>query len=309
MSGSSSKADLQLSGLLNVNKPEDVTSRQVVNQFQKLVRPARVGHAGTLDPLATGVLVLCVGSSTRLIRFVQDQPKEYIGEFILGKRSDTDDITGEVVETPDCPVIEREQLERLLPTYRGSIEQTPPQFSAVHVNGRRAYDLARQGKTVEIKPRTVEVYELEIVKFEFPRFQLRIVCGSGTYIRSIGRDLGEDLDVGATMTSLVRSRIGEFKLESALSLEEPPTLEAITAHLQPPIKAVPHLPHYRCDARELRAISLGQKLTGPPERLPETDEITEVAIVSPAGELAAIAEWDRPHQRLSPRQVYAQRPD
>ncbi|QDT28096.1 tRNA pseudouridine(55) synthase TruB [Gimesia panareensis] len=307
MSGSSSKAGLQLSGLLSVNKPQDVTSRQVVNQFQKLVHPARIGHAGTLDPLATGVLVLCIGQATRLIRFVQDQPKEYIGEFVLGKRSDTDDITGEVVDTPDCPVIEREQLEHYLSNYRGSIEQIPPQYSAVHIDGRRAYDLARRGESFEIEPRTVDVYELEVSEFEFPRFQLRIVCGSGTYIRSIGRDLGEDLGVGATMTSLVRTRIGEFNLDSSLSLEKPPTLETITAHLQPPIRAVPHLPHYQCDARELRALRLGQKLTCDPARLPDVDEIIEIAAITPDGDLVAIAEWDRSHQRLSPRQVYAER--
>jgi tRNA pseudouridine55 synthase len=307
MSGSSSKAGLQLSGLLSVNKPQDITSRQVVNQFQKLVRPARVGHAGTLDPLATGVLVLCVGQATRLIRFVQDQPKEYIGEFVLGKRSDTDDITGEVVDTPDCPVIEREQLERCLPHYTGRIEQIPPQYSAVHINGRRAYDLARQGKEFDIKPRTVDVYELELCEFEFPRFQLRIVCGSGTYIRSIGRDLGEALGVGATMTSLVRTRIGEFDLESSLSLTEPPSLETITDWLQPPVTAIPHLPHYQCEEREIRALRLGQKLTGDPARLPEVDEIIEIAATTPDGDLVAIVEWERAQNQLSPRQVYAER--
>lgn len=307
MSGSSSKAGLQLSGLLCVNKPQGITSRQVVNQFQKLVCPARIGHAGTLDPLATGVLVLCIGQSTRLIRFVQDQPKEYIGEFVLGKRSDTDDITGEVVDTPDCPVIEREQLERCLPHYTGRIEQTPPQYSAVHIDGQRAYDLARQGKEFDIKPRTVDVYELELSEFQFPRFQLRIVCGSGTYIRSIGRDLGAELGVGATMSSLVRTRIGNFDLESALSLEEPPTLESITDRLQPPITAVPHLPHYQCDEREQRALRLGQKLTCDPARLPEVDEIIEIAATTPDGDLVAIADWERADHRLSPRQVYAER--
>lgn len=308
MSNSPSKTGPALSGLLSINKPQGITSRQVVNQFQKLVRPAKIGHAGTLDPLATGVLVLCLGSATRLIRFVQEQPKEYIGEFVLGKRSDTDDITGQVIDTPDCPVIEQEQLERCLPAYLGNIKQTPPRFSAVHINGKRAYDLARKGDSFEINPRTVEIYELELQSFDFPRFQLRILCGSGTYIRSLGRDLGEDLGVGATMTSLVRTRIGEFDLGNSLSLEEPPTLESITSHLKPPVTAVPQLPCYHCDERELVSLSQGQKLTGDPERLPDTDEITEIAVITPGGSLAAIADWERPLNRLSPRQVYVAPP-
>ena len=126
MSSKKSGADLKISGLLNINKPQDITSRQVVDQVQKLIKPARVGHAGTLDPLATGVLVLCTGSNTRLIRFVQQQPKEYIGEFLLGKRSDTDDITGEISETADCRQVTLQELETCLPAFEGRIQQIPP---------------------------------------------------------------------------------------------------------------------------------------------------------------------------------------
>tara|TARA_R110002111_G_scaffold262875_1_gene342486 strand:- start:29560 stop:30486 length:927 start_codon:yes stop_codon:yes gene_type:complete len=294
------------SGLLNINKPQNITSRQVVDQIEKLVKPAKAGHAGTLDPLATGVLVVCIGSVTRLIRFVQEQTKEYIGEFILGKRSDTDDSCGNISDTPDCPVITREQLEACLPAFRGQIEQVPPQFSAVHIKGRRAYDLARRGKSFEIQPRTVEVYELELVRFEFPRFQLRIVCGSGTYVRSLGRDLGEQLGTGAIMSSLVRTRIGQFNLESAINLDEELSLESITRELQPAASAVTQLPHYQCNERELQSLSQGQKLVCHPDRLPDTRQITEIAVITQEGELAAIAEWDRSINQLSPRQVYYQ---
>jgi len=304
---SSKKAvGLNLSGLLNIHKPQDITSRQVVDQIHKLVKPAKAGHAGTLDPLATGVLVVCIGSATRLIRFVQEQPKEYIGEFFLGKRSDTDDISGNVTDTPDCPVITREQLEACLPDFRGQIEQIPPQFSAVHIDGQRAYDLARRGKSFEIRPRTVDVYELELVSFEFPRFQLRIFCGSGTYVRSLGRDLGEQLGVGAIMSALVRTRIGQFNLASALNLDEELSLDTIVQQLQPAASAVTCLPHYECNEQELQSLSQGQKLTCTPDRLPDTKQITEIAVITPAGTLAAIAEWDRSINQLSPRQVYHQ---
>lgn len=303
---SNKTVDLNLSGLFNVHKPEGITSRQVVNQIQKLVRPTKTGHAGTLDPLATGVLVVCIGSATRLIRFIQDQPKEYIGEFVLGKRSDTDDITGNIMETSDFPIITREQLEFCLPTYQGQIEQVPPQFSAVHINGQRAYDLARRGESFEIQPRTVEVYEIELIEFEFPRFQLRIVCGSGTYIRSLGRDLGEQLGCGAVMTSLVRTRIGDFKLDSGMKLNEDLDLESLAAQLHPAELAVNHLFQYLCNTKELDDLCHGRVIECSPERLPTDDEQHEIAVVTSDGTLVAITEWKRELNQLAPRQVYYQ---
>lgn len=306
MSSQNTATGLKLSGLLNIHKPPEITSREVVNQIQKLVKPMKAGHAGTLDPLATGVLVVCIGSATRLIRFVQDQPKEYVGEFVLGKRSDTDDITGNVIETPDCPHVTRAQLASCLPDFLGQIEQVPPHYSAVHIDGQRAYARARRGESFEIQPRTVEIYELELTDFQFPRFQLRIVCGSGTYIRSIGRDLGEKLGTGATMNSLVRTRIGQFNLNSAMQLEEDLSLESITQHLQPTALAVTNLPQYQCNEQELLFLSQGRKLECNPDRFPDTNQITEIAIMTSAGTLAAIAEWDQSIHQLSPRQVYYQ---
>ncbi|MDF1744293.1 MAG: tRNA pseudouridine(55) synthase TruB [Gimesia sp.] len=297
---------LKLSGLLNIHKREGMTSRQVVDRIQKLVKPAKAGHAGTLDPLATGVLVVCIGSATRLIRFVQEQPKEYIGEFILGKRSDTDDISGNVTATPDCPRLTREQLEICLPELTGMIAQVPPQFSAVHIDGQRAYDRARRGETFEIQPRTVEVHELELLDFEFPRFQLRIVCGSGTYVRSLGRDLGEQLGVGAIMTSLVRTRIGTFHLSSAINLDQECSLESITTQLHNPASAVAHLTQYECNERELLHLSQGRKLECHPDQIPADSQLSEIAVITPKGELAAIAEWNRSLNQLSPRQVFFQ---
>lgn len=309
MSSKTSGSSLTISGLLNINKPKGITSRQVVNQVQKLIKPVRVGHAGTLDPLAMGVLVLCTGSNTRLIRFIQQQPKEYIGEFILGKRSDTDDITGVISETANCRLVTQQELETCLPAFKGKIDQIPPQYSAVHIDGRRAYDLARRGKSFEIQPRKVDVYEIELLDFSFPRFQLRILCGSGTYIRSIGRDLGEQLGVGATMSALTRTRIGPFNLDSAMELNEELSLGTIAENLQPAILAVEQLPHYHCNERELLSLSQGQKLKCKPEQFPATQENIEIAVISPQGGLVAIADWEPAEDQLSPRQVFHPAPD
>ena len=153
-------------GLLNVHKPAALTSRQVVDHIQRLVHPAKVGHAGTLDPLATGVLLVCVGPATRLISRVQEGRKRYVGRFRLGQRSDTEDIDSEVVAGGDWSGVTRLQLEQLLPEFVGSILQTPPQISALKVGGQRAYKLARRGHVVDLKPRPVDVFSLELTEFE-----------------------------------------------------------------------------------------------------------------------------------------------
>ena len=189
-------------GLLNLNKPAGMTSRDVVNIVQRLSRPAKAGHAGTLDPLADGVLVVCVGSATRLIEYVQRMPKRYVGTFLLGRQSPTEDIEGEVTELPDAPVPTREQIEAAARRFVGRIEQRPPAFSALKIRGRPAYKLARQGKPVELAPRPVEIYRIEVKKYRYPELVLEIDCGGGTYVRSLGRDLAESLGTAAVMSAL-----------------------------------------------------------------------------------------------------------
>jgi len=207
-------------GFLNINKPPHVTSRGAVNTIQKLIKPTRIGHAGTLDPLATGVLVLCIGPATRLTRFIQDQPKVYLADFELGVVSDTEDRYGEKQVVPFAPEISAEDLAAVLPSFTGEILQRPPAFSALKVQGKRAYTLARQGKDVQLAPRKILIHELQLVEFSYPKFQLRIHCGSGTYVRSLGRDIGEKLGSGAIMTSLKRVSIGEFELANSLNLDD-----------------------------------------------------------------------------------------
>src|SRR5436190_8799230 len=197
-------------GLLNVDKPSGLTSRDVVNRVQRLVKPHKVGHAGTLDPLASGVLVVCVGPATRLIEYVQRMPKRYLATFLLGRRSETEDIEGAVTELTDTPVPTVEQAHGALPNFVGRIQQLPPAFSALKVDGQRAYALARKGETPDLQPRPIEVYSVELVEYSYPQLVLDIRCGSGTYVRSLGRDIARALGTEAVMSALVRTEIGPF---------------------------------------------------------------------------------------------------
>ena len=203
-------------GFISVDKPVGKSSRWVVDLVKKIVRPVKVGHAGTLDPLASGVLVLGIGPATRLTCFVQQSPKSYVGTFQLGVCSPTDDLEGELASVEDAPVVSRSDLEQILPEFVGAIMQTPPAYSAVKIKGKRAYKLSRAGEHVPVSPRRVEVHSLSLASFDYPNFTLEIQCGGGTYIRSIGRDLGRRLQSAAVMTNLVRTSIGPFKIADSI---------------------------------------------------------------------------------------------
>ncbi len=278
-----------------------MTSRRVVDRVAKLAGTKRVGHAGTLDPMATGVLVVCLGWATRLVAFVQDRPKTYSATFLLGRRSDTDDTTGDVVETPDAAAPSRERVDELLQTFVGMIQQVPPQFSAVHVAGQRAHKMARQGQAVTIEARPVEIHRITLLDYNYPQLDVDIECGSGTYVRSIGRDLGNGLGCGAVMSALVRRSIGEFTLETAHTLE---ALEAgqVSDCLLPPLAAVSHLPRFCCRPGHREALVRGRALTcGRPEHW---NAGMPVAVVDSDGNLLALGEYDASRQQLQPRQVF-----
>jgi tRNA pseudouridine55 synthase len=272
-------------GLLNLDKPAGMTSRQAVDRVQRLSRPAKAGHAGTLDPLATGVLVVCVGGATRFIEYVQRMRKRYVGDFLLGRQSPTEDIEGEVTELGDAPVPTREQIVAAARRFVGRIEQRPPSFSALKIGGRPAYKLARQGKPVEFNPRPVEVFRIEILAYEYPKLTLKIDCGGGTYIRSLGRDLAESLGTAAVMSGLVRTSIGEFRIEQSV---DPCSLTSgnwIT-FVQPPLRAVEYLPRVQLSPGEVTRICNGLTI----ESRGEERLADEVAAVNPAGELVGILE-------------------
>ncbi|MDX1944542.1 MAG: tRNA pseudouridine(55) synthase TruB [Pirellulaceae bacterium] len=273
-------------GLLNVAKPAGLTSRDVVNRVQRLVRPHKVGHAGTLDPLATGVLVIGIGPATRLVEYVQRMPKTYVGTFLLGRSSDTEDITGEVVELPAAPVITRDEVLAILPRFLGTIQQLPPAFSALKVAGQRAYTLARRGETVELAARPVEVHALELLDSDYPELRLLVCCGSGTYVRSLGRDIARALGTEAVMAALQRQAIGGFMLADAV-LYDHLSAERIRDQLLPPVLALADLPQVAVTAEERRRIGYGQLLANRwnvagPEVVALDDTGNLLAILTPA---------------------------
>ena len=206
-------------GILNVDKPKGMTSRDVVNVVHRMIRPVKVGHAGTLDPLATGVLVLMVGRATRLTEYIHSVSKTYLGTFQLGKVSNTEDIEGEVVSRNVLAVPNLKTVKAVVASFSGVQQQMPPAFSALKVNGKRAYDLARQGEKVELQPREIQVFHIEVVAYKYPVLTIEVKCTSGTYIRSLGRDIGEALQTGAVMTDLQRTSIGAFKIGQAVAPE------------------------------------------------------------------------------------------
>lgn len=288
-------------GILNLNKPEGMTSRQAVSKIHRLVRPSKAGHAGTLDPLATGVLVVCLGQATRLIQEVQDSLKTYRGKFLLGKRSDTDDITGEVETVRESVSVTADELESVLKQFVGDIKQVPPRFSAVHIDGKRAYDLARRKKDFEIQSRTVHVESARLTDFSSPEFELEITCGSGTYIRSIGRDIGEQLGCGALMTELVRTQVGFFSLEEAIDPDSL-TKENLGSFLIPASKAVQQYSPYLCNQDEMNFLRNGR---GFPSRVEQAfPESETIRLMKNETDLVALARYSSGEQLLSPFQVF-----
>lgn len=207
------------SGIIAIDKPKDWTSFDVVNKIKHMVKPFKVGHLGTLDPMATGVLLVTIGKATRLFNLMQEKKKTYLATFEFGKTTDTLDSTGEVIATNNN-IPSKQDIERVLPKFIGSIDQVPPKYSAKSINGKRAYDLARQNIDFELKPKRVEIYKITIKDYVDGRLTVEIECGSGTYIRSIGRDLAGELNALAVMTSLIRTSIDKIKLDNCIKIED-----------------------------------------------------------------------------------------
>lgn len=212
--------------ILYFNKPLKWTSFDLVNRFRyklshKLnVKKIKVGHAGTLDPLATGVMILCTGKATKRIEEFQYQTKEYVATLKLGETTPSFDLEREVDAIYPTEHITREMVEEALKQFTGTIQQIPPVFSAVKINGRRAYKFARKGRDVELKPKTLVIDELELISCELPIIKIRVVCSKGTYIRALARDIGEALQSGAHLTALERTRIGDIRLDMCMNPED-----------------------------------------------------------------------------------------
>jgi tRNA pseudouridine55 synthase len=273
----------------------------VVDRVERLVRPAKAGHAGTLDPLASGVLVICVGQATRLIQYVQQMPKTYRATFVLGKRSETDDTQGVLEDVPTAIAPTPSAVDKALSTFVGEIQQRPPAHSAVKIAGKRAYDLARRGKQLDLPPRPVVIHRIQRLEYNYPELVVEIECGSGTYIRSIGRDLGDLLGTGAVMSALARSAIGPFRVENALSIEEV-NGSVLDQHLQPAQTALADLPQVTLTEAQQIEIRNGRPILRPWLAFPASIAVSsnELAALDNTGRLAAILFEKRPGE-LWPR--------
>lgn len=212
--------------IIGIDKPLHWTSFDAVKRLRGViqrrlgVKKFKIGHAGTLDPLATGVLIVCTGKATRRIEELQSGEKEYVASLMLGATTPSFDLETDVDATFPTEHITPELIEEILPKFRGNISQIPPIYSAVKIDGKRAYKYARKGKEVELKPKELVISEIEVLKFEMPILELRVVCSKGTYIRALARDIGEALHSGAHLVGLRRTRVGDVKIEDCLSVDD-----------------------------------------------------------------------------------------
>ena len=287
-------------GLLVLDKSPGMTSREALDAVARPLKRAKlkVGHCGTLDPLATGVLVVAVGPATRLVEYVQRMGKTYRAGIRLGATSDTLDADGRIVERAGAADPGRAAVERACAGQVGTFDQLPPAYSARKVDGRRAYDLARVGAEVALAPSTVTITRVEIMAYDWPRLELEVDCGRGTYIRSVARDVGEALGVGGLIASLRRTRIGGYTLAGAVAPGDvdPST---IVGQLRPMATAVEGMPRVILDDVQLARVARGMGLD--PARLGVDPGAAEVALFAADGSLAAVAEVLR--GELRPRKV------
>ena len=290
-------------GFYNLTKPVGPTSHDVVAQVRRLVgRKVKVGHAGTLDPFASGVLVVCVGPATRLADFVRDAPKRYIAEITLGATSDTDDIEGDLTVTPGAAAPDAQAVEAALAALVGTIQQAPPAYSAVHDGGERAYKKARRGEDVRLQAREVIIHELALREYAYPRLRVEIACGTGTYIRAIARDVGAALAVGGYCSELTRTAVGSFLIADAI---DPDELD-VESHLTSPIAAVAELPRFVIVGDEVSDLAHGRLLSVEHLRQVFDGDATndQAAIVDEAGRLLAVGDYHRGDCRIQPRKVF-----
>lgn len=293
-------------GFLNINKPSGMTSFDVIRRIKQLLpRRTRIGHLGTLDPMATGVLPIAIGQATKIIPYVEEGDKEYQASMILGGQSDTQDAWGEITYHNKPVSINREQLESVLPSFRGTIWQEPPMYSAVHHQGVRLYELARQGQTVERKKRSVEIKTLEMLRFDdqgsLPVAELRVVCSRGTYIRTLCHDIGHQVGTGAFLSALTRTRSGIFSLSEAVNLEKimESWFDSLLLPIDYPLQDWPYV--VLRNPEQIRALENGQTIY-------VTDDLSAglVRVYQPDNSLLAIGKADCNNDKcsLKPERVF-----
>ena len=305
-------ATTALEGILPVNKPAGFTSHDVVAKVRRILGVKRVGHTGTLDPQVTGVLPLCLGRATRVAEYVQQLPKQYEAELTIGYATDTEDWTGAVVARADRVELSEDLIRKTLQSFEGEIEQIPPMYSAVKVDGKRLYELAREGKYAERKPRTVTIYEIDPLNINvdsaMPTVRFRVRCSKGTYIRTLCADIGRALGYPAVMTDLVRTSAGMITLDQCLSLSDIESLHRsgeLRSRIIPTDQAIAHFPGFRLSHRVAKAAAQGKPIGA--DRLAGMSfrgEAGLVRIYDPDGRFIGVFRYDPTANVLRPEKVF-----
>jgi tRNA pseudouridine55 synthase len=280
-------------GILNVNKPSGPTSRDCVNRIERAIRPVKCGHAGTLDPIASGVLLVMLGQAVRLTDAIHALPKEYLGHFQLGVSSESLDIESELTDVANAPLLDEADLIRVLPSFTGNIEQIPPRFSAVWIDGKRAHELARQGKEFDVPKRRITIHRLELVSFNYPNFALRVQCSTGTYIRTLASDIARTLSSDAIMTGLQRVSVGPFELDDSIELDQLLDSDRIRQSLIPARQGIEHMPQAFPSECKLLQLIQGKSISQEDLRLSICNEVSDTrvdyaAVINEAGQLKAL---------------------
>ncbi|MBE3557921.1 MAG: tRNA pseudouridine(55) synthase TruB [Ktedonobacteraceae bacterium] len=297
-----------MDGILVINKATGMTSHDVVARVRRVLKQRRVGHAGTLDPAASGVLPVCLGQATRVAEYLSDSGKAYRAEITFGVVTDTGDAEGTVIRTADSSKLNREHIEAELQHFLGPQLQVPPRFSAIKLQGQPAYKLARAGTEVSLQARPIEIERLYIIDWHAPRLTLDIACSKGTYIRSLAYDLGERLGCGAHLSALVRTRSGPFTLADSITLEQ--LEEAFTHHtignyVFPPDSALQHYPALHLDEQTAERVLHGNAFRTPDNiQVPLQPGKHLARIYNASGQFIAIASRESQQQLWRPIKVF-----
>jgi len=291
-----------MDGILNINKATGMTSHDVVARIRKLLKQKRVGHAGTLDPAASGVLPICIGQGTRVAEYLSESGKAYQAEILFGIVTDTYDSEGTIVRTTDVAELTLAEIEAVLPQFLGPQMQLPPLYSAIKLQGQPAYKRMRAGEEITLEARPVEIYQLQILDWQPPRLTLAIECSKGTYIRSLAYDLGEHLGCGAHLSALVRTRSGPFTLSESVTLAQiAEAIEqgSIAQLVQPADTALQNYPALHLDASTVERVLHGNAF-----HYAEQPQAALARVYDTLGHFLAIATWDAEHQLWQPKKVF-----
>lgn len=293
-------------GILNINKSLHMTSHDVVAKVRKILKQKRVGHTGTLDPEASGVLPICVGQATRVAEYLSESGKAYQATVTFGTVTDTYDAEGVVLRTADISTLTRPQIEEALTHFRGPQLQLPPRFSAIKIQGQPAYKLARAGEEIKLEPRPVDIRSLEIISWDAPHMILNVACSKGTYIRSLAYDIGEHIGCGAYLTGLVRTQSGPFGLSDSITLEQLAQAYeqgTLTQHLFPADFALQSYPALHLDEQVTQRVLHGNAFSYPEQDPGSVTSAGLGRVYGSDGQFLAIATWDAEQQQWKPKKV------